>query len=62
MASPLGEVYLLKLTWIRERAVTNSAFTYKRFFLNSSRIHLFIMVCALIKKGVSAVKQQFKRA
>jgi hypothetical protein len=62
MASPLGEVHPLKLTWIRERAVANSAFIYRRFFSNSSRIHLFTVACALMKKGASAVEQQFKRA
>jgi len=32
MASLLSEVYLLKLTWIREQLIINSTFTYKRFF------------------------------
>src|SRR2546423_10784418 len=40
----------------------NSAFICRRFFSNSSRIHLFTVACALMKKGASAVEQQFKRA
>jgi hypothetical protein len=56
MASLLDEVYLLKLIWIRDRAVTNSAFTSKRFLSNFFKIHLFIVLYALMEKEVNVIE------